>query len=848
MSEPRMGQPGEKPATSPDSKFTLRMLLCALLLAVFAHGIGTFELRPLDAPGTLRFILAPWFDAFQRHYRDGAELAGKSWCFFALLIPLALALLNYYASRGVFPSRRRAIRVACSRTVLFLGIAICLLVCRYPLLLGGNSNPDESQFAAAATKLFADPVYFRAVDCGSSGPLNIYPLMLPALLGLSPDYSSGRVVALLLIYLSIVVLYRAFSEIGPDDLARVATLPAVAFFSMVTNPDFVHYSSEHVSLLLISLAVFACVRVFRAPDTCALPLAALGALVSAAFFAKMQAVPIVAAAAAVALAYVHFTASAGRVWRPALLLCVGAAPLPVLIVATCAVTGTLPDLWAAYVGGNWSYAQSGGSFFTQLPLLGALIVATNEVKCLIVVFLALLAVSAYRAIRGQQGNQVSLFLKNGMVAAVLVAAATYVGSSGGPVKHPYACSAVLLVTAVSVAVLLVTGLSGERRMEWFGVLACALLTGGLFSVYAPRRGFVHYLLLLVIPLCTAIEWLLVRSAAPEARSDMSGPRAGLSFVILFLALVAGWEYFLLPSVAYNFSHAYPTMAPPESGLIRSLTRQNSGIVVWGWHCETYLGAGRIPATRDTVAGGFVNLSGTALEYFRDRFLHDLRRRPADLFIDALDVSCCNFHDRKTQGFEAVPDVRRYIYSHYIPVADAYNQQFYLRRELAGAEKPSACAAGANVCYESSRSHDRTLGPVRLPDHALLQMDFAPLSGKEPWQTVFAAEAASGDAPLFRFISVGAGRYRFSARQGDLWIDLKDVELADGKRVSLSIELSIQLNGAAVAILCDGRKHDQMTLPRRISGAPVKIMLAPIKDGRSYVGAIDSFQVRDLAGT
>ena len=761
----------------------------------------------------------PLFGAFVALHLTATESAWKSWCIFPLLMPLALVLLNYFASRGVFSLRRRAVRVVCSRAVLFIAIAICLLFCRYPLLLGGNSNPDESQFAASALRLFVDPVYYRAVDTGTSGPLNIFPLILPAIFGLSPDYASTRMVGLLIIYLSIYLLYRAFREIGPDDFARAAILPAVAFFAMVTFPDFTHYSSEHVSLLLLSLGVFACARIFRAPDRYAIPLVGLGALVSAAFFAKMQAVPITAAAGAVALAYVHVAGNESRVWRPALLLCAGLAPLPVLVVAISAATGSLPDFWTTYIASNWTYAQAGGgNFFEPLPRLAPLIVNTPEFQFLILTFLVLIAVSVYRAIRREPGSAAVTFLEISTIATALIAAATcYSYNSAG-----------LLATSVAVAFLVATGLPADRRIGWFGVLAGALLSAALFSVYAPRRGFPHYLLLLVIPLCATMGWLLLRWASSE-------------FFMLFLALIVGWTWYLAPSLGYSVYQAHESLAPPEGALIRQLTRPGSGIVVWGWHCETYLAAARPPATRDATVGGFTEMRGAAHDYYRDRFLRDLRRRPADLLVDALDVSCCYFNDRKKVGFQTDPLVRSYIYSHYIPVADAFGEHFYLRRELADAMKPATCAADSVRCYEASRGDDRTLAAITLPEHALLQMVITPIQKQEPWVTVFRGDAGSGNIEAFRLETAGDRRYRFSVRDGDQWLSLRDFELAFGKQASLSMEW----NPRGVAILLDGQRHDEMALSHRMSGTTVRITLAPTDSGPGYVGAIDSFQIRPI---
>ena len=174
-------------------------------------------------------------------------------------------------------------------------------------MLGGASNVDEAEFTVSATKLLSDPVFFRSTDTGTSGPLNIYPLAVPALFGFSPDYSTSRVVALVIIFLSLYVLHRALRKMSSDGLARVAILPALGFFSLAAHPDFVTYSAELFPMLLTALAVLICARAIREPENTSLPLLAMGFLVSAAFLAKMQSLPILAAAAAVAAGstYLH---------------------------------------------------------------------------------------------------------------------------------------------------------------------------------------------------------------------------------------------------------------------------------------------------------------------------------------------------------------------------------------------------------------------------------------------------------------------------------------------------------------------------------------------------------------
>lgn len=120
---------------------------------------------------------------------------------------------------------------------------------------------------------------------------------------------------------------------------------------------------------------------------------------------------------------------------------------------------------------------------------------------------------------------------------------------------------------------------------------------------------------------------------------------------------------------------------PEGRFIRSLTPPHSTIVVWGWHPKTFLDSGFPPATRDLQMHYFFEGGDYITAYYRRRFLSDLERRPADLFVDATDVSCCSLDGRDRKGFETIPEISSYIHAHYVQVAAKYGEQYYLRRDL-----------------------------------------------------------------------------------------------------------------------------------------------------------------------
>ncbi len=681
-----------------------KTLIAVALIAWCISRARNFQIRPLDAPGTLHPLLV---DAFASLVDFSAKTSDaithwQHWCYWGLAACFLLALINHYGAQGVLFGRGAVSRFLRSRKLFFLSVAVCLVLFRAPLLLGGASNVDESQFIASALKLFKDPVYFRSVDCGTTGPFNIYVLMLPALAGLSPDYASSRGIALGIIFLSLYFLYRAFCLIAPENGARITVLSALVFFCVVTHPDFVHYSSEHLSLLLISIAFYVCVRIVQSPESYKRPLAAMGLLAAVAFFAKMQAVPIIACMTGAILLYVYRSRTVRRLGDLIVPLAVGFVPLPLINTAVCLMTGTLRDFWMSYIEANWLYTRhQGPSFFSQLPALLAFMVDTWEFRAFVIGFFTVLAASIYqelrpaRAVRSAAVRETILSLETAALGCAVVAAGVYGADRlGTSVKATVGEFLFLLAAAMFLFLVAITFLR-DRRIGWIGILAAAMVAGCIVSLYAPHLDLTHYLILLVIPMTAATGWLLVRrgtrSEAGDSRfvpfaREWSPP---LSLTLVFIAFFGLMAFASQPHLEYNFWAAHKIMGAPEGDLIQSLTRPGSSIVVWGWYPKTYLDAGRVPATRDTNMSRFFGYGKQIDDYSRDRFLRDLTRRPADLVVDALDVSCCFMNDRKTQGFESVPEIAAYIHAHYVKVAERFDERFYLRRDLVSTGQPAS---------------------------------------------------------------------------------------------------------------------------------------------------------------
>jgi len=646
-------------------------LVCILAVGFCAWRMALFIPQPLDAPGSLRPVLYRLFTRFIRLY-DSPEQAFSAWytfCSIALLIPAALAALNYAVRRSEYPLRERVAAWLGSRTLLFASIAVCLFICRFPALLEPELNPDEGQFLASADKLFYDADFFRAADCGTSGPLNIYPLMLPSVFGISPDFASSRVIALGALFLCIYLLYRTVLLIAPDDIARIAILPAAGMFAVFKNVGFVEYSSEDIPVLLVSLALYTAVRVLRRPANYRVPIFVIGVLSSAAFFAKLQAVPIMAVLAGIAIAYVYVTGGARTGWWSALLFAAGAATLQIINAALCLTTGVWRNFWMSYIVTNLHYADVETRFVTGLSPFLSYLGAFDEVRLLLFTLLGLAAAYAFQRLRRKPATASIAFLETAGVSAVAISLAVFLYVSNVPAVAAYLALIAIAVVPMYLLLRWRERPPGKDPAQWFGLLIVLFLAASVFSVYEAHRPFPHYLLFLFIPISMTIAWMLMRET-------------NIAFVAVTVVLTLVCQAYLWGTEDdHVFKNVTATIRAPEGDFIRSMTTPEGRIEVWGWTVVPYLASGRVPATRDTNMANFFRWPEIT-KYYRGRFLRDLKSDPPEMFIDAVGPASFGMVDPRLFNFAQFHEIEAFISTYYVHSADLYGERYFLRRDLA----------------------------------------------------------------------------------------------------------------------------------------------------------------------
>lgn len=458
-------------------------------------------------------------------------------------------------------------------------------------------NPDEAMMAANAMRFRHGWLNWDILDGITSGPLNSAILAWPLVLGGDITLYATRLTGLACVAGGVVFLFLAARRLAGTRGAILATTPAVIFLASTTSHNFVHYSSEHLPVLLLAISLFLFVRSFESERRVPLLLAA--AALGFVPFAKLQAAPIAAAVGLFVLARCVATASSRKdaVIRVALIVCAALAA-SLIYLLPLALSGGLDDAFKSYV--TQPHFRSTPGWIDKIPDM-----LTHEQF-----FAALLA-----------------------------------------------CS--ILAVAAALVVWLFERRQAGRRMSpspavrWTALLAAFLAPVTYVSIAYSGRDFYHYLLLALPMLMLASAVAFARLAASPRKTAIQLAAFACSLAVMLPAAKAEWLWGIA-SFHRNlgaFQQGRMLETPRTLAWLRPQPR--AGLLCWGWHPACYVDAGMTPATRETTNEN--QHIGTPLrDYFQARFLRDFTASAPDVIVDTVAPGSFGFTNPAVEGLQTFP--------------------------------------------------------------------------------------------------------------------------------------------------------------------------------------------------
>ena len=501
---------------------------------------------------------------------------------------------------------------------------LCFLAFRWPVwCIKMEFNPDESQMMGEALALQHKPLFWSAADGATHGPLDVFPLVAIGWLGFRIDYFAVRIVGAILTLIQLAACYRTFAIVAKENAARVAVLPIFCVLAFTTYWDWVHYTSELVPVTLLTVGCWLILSDLERAETRKLSWRWLtaGLALGAVPMAKLQGSPPAALLIAGGVAFDLATGSISwqrRATRTAGFIAAAALPTA-FFAATSLIFGAWTAAWNSYIVHNLHYTESGVHSLTQMWSLLPHFISMVD---------------------------------------------------GAPA---YALGATSICLLLAYALIATPG----RGLRLSG-LAALFLLGSLVATLTPGREYTHYLLFLISPLglLAGAVWASAWNGAEKI------PCRRLCESVLFLGLLA----VVVPQIVVRAMqpHAHitgledrrPLEHNPVAQEVLRYGKPGEALGIWGWMCRYYVYTGMWQATRDGHSYTEI-LPSPQQEYFRWRYLHDLKRNRPPVFLDTTGPGDYLFVDR-IYAHETFPALRDYIAREYRQVAEIDGCRIYVR--------------------------------------------------------------------------------------------------------------------------------------------------------------------------
>jgi hypothetical protein len=646
----------------------------------------------------------------------------KSLGFDGYQIGLALLLLIALCGNAFLASGRARAVVDrfCPPWLYCLSLICALFVARLPVFVPVGEHPDEAVFLAGAMKLRHYPLFWQSLDGTTSGPLNYYALTCLNLLGLPLNFATARLLNVICIGSAIAVVYCIARLFMPDWAARLTPLPPLAAAMAFRNFEFLHYSSECVSVVLIALGTWLIFAEHLSNRPNWLRGVGIGVIAVLLPLAKLQAAPMAAMIAVGGMAQVFFRRTQHK-WKGVFYIAAGLTAGFVSLLFFLMAFGVFGSFQQSYIVSNFQYANSGYPFslegFLRFCLSPDLKWYEDGILAGLLYFLG----SPYYPWMRREGRREAWkqFFKAMVIAVPLYCAGAWWLSSKGRLTWSLVLAALIAGLAVGTIRTVILHRTAVREFSFTDLLVFSILAVSLYAVYRPHREYPHYLVFLIFPLAMVgvrtLAWSLL--AAENKWGSVSDPRvvrSSIPFVLFTLALPCSFRSIELPA-----SEAWVTTYPlqiqyPACDLVNHFARPGDPVAIWGWSPDWYVVTGTLPATRDVVPSQ-IEVSPQQ-DYYRRRYMEDLRQHPPKVFVDAVGPREFKYQNRDAYGFETFPELRKYVTNNfYLADEDGIETFPELRKYVNGDLRlayVSDALGGARVFARRDASHQMKL-PIRI---------------------------------------------------------------------------------------------------------------------------------------
>ncbi|MCE7044344.1 hypothetical protein [Dyadobacter sp. CY312] len=499
---------------------------------------------------------------------------------------------------------------------IYLTVSIVgILGFRFPNLVLPMLNYDEADWAVCAATLWNKSVFWKDVDATTSGPLNIYPLLLIKIVGGNINYFTLRLFLLLFCCIpTFVFSFLAVRQYTSPSLAAAMTAPLAIGFAMLNETDLVSFDSTYIPMVTLAFASYLLLSVERAKNKISVVMT-LGFILGLLPFIKLQAVPIGIGLGLWLLCAAHF------LWklptRAIFYILISCFAPSILVGIYIFSLNTQSDFWESYVLNNLLYAELG--------------------------------------VVGQEKN----WWFKARVPLYLI--------STSPTISPffYCLSGIGILSSIYCFINFIK-MEFRDKINLIGSIFIFLLS--YYSISQPGNICHYYLILLIVPL---FFWASISFISAKKIMDSKNYKYRTDIYISLLLITVGLQglvsikkgSFGVNIIEKGYSG---TINSPLIGEIKGLVKPDDFIAVLGYRPDIYISSNTLLGIREAQTTrmhfAFKNLQK---EYYENRIASDIIANEPKLIIDAsLNSNISYPYNDSTTVYENYPAIRKVIDSNY----------------------------------------------------------------------------------------------------------------------------------------------------------------------------------------
>lgn len=484
-------------------------------------------------------------------------------------------------------------------------------------------NPDESQMLAQGLTLTVDPLLYRSVDPTTSGPINNYLLSVLHLLGFKLDFHLAHVLSWLLTMLSLALFYKTLKYFQLGIVAQLALIPSVAFVSFVQEENLVHYYSEGVAILLLSINVLLIARWTHYRRISIAELVIFGVSTALVVLCKIQALPLAFVLGFWSLVLIYLFQKSNI-----------ASNVAVLAAAIASVWGG----WIFYMWTNgvleefvFYYIQANAQFKMHF------------------------SDSSYR-------SPFYLLVRFPLIFLIL----------GKKIKFLFVPFGILAVGFLLENRRKSSLLNIAKQFSFFWVMLLIYLLAVIATLIRTGSFYAHHFIYFILPFCLFLGLFLSKTALIWRWSVLA---TQLIFVFIFgIQLVKN-----TPINAFSTSISKQNELSAVGRAIQKYGKPGEYLVVWGWSCEYYVET-QMPQGVNENHSVRSAMKHPLQERYYKRYLNDMKRSKPTVFVDAMTTKTLWMDDPSKYGHQNFPELAQYVADNYSLKEEIDGIKIYARKQ------------------------------------------------------------------------------------------------------------------------------------------------------------------------